>query len=331
MAIYRTLRRPLHAVAAGAATFTLLGMALAGPALADGPDRPHAGPPGQEEAPRDAPTARAQERQAPQAAARPAPTQSQPEQARGPKSSDGQAAPRAAQGPDGPQTPTDDIAGSEAPGNRGTVKIHRTGTPDDDRRNEPKVCTFRIVGFGFPDDAQLEMSIGGHGGPNAGDGTFSTSLGSVDDGAFAIDGPSLPDGMYKLAVDNTTAPGGSKQKVFKVDCAGTGSPEDEVVDDLDEGILDEEDVADETADDGVTGQEGDEDATGESDEVEPQVLGVRYERPAGAAVLAAQDSTGGGGGVLPRTGVEWATMVAAAAGLISGGYGLTRRARTTQG
>jgi len=107
------------------------------------------------------------------------------------------------------------------PGNKGTVKIHRPTTPDSDRRNQPKVCTFRIVGFSFPDDTNLEISIQGHGGPNAGTGSFETTVDAddlSDAGDFAIAGPTLPNGMYKLTADNTTAPGDAKHKVFKVDC-----------------------------------------------------------------------------------------------------------------
>jgi hypothetical protein len=115
-----------------------------------------------------------------------------------------------------------------APGNRGTVKIHRATTPDDDRRDEPKVCPFRIVGFGFPDDADLVITIEGHGGPNAGPDSFDTTLAADQlspEGDFAIAGPALADGMYKLYVENTTAPGGAKQKVFKIDCSEEGADE----------------------------------------------------------------------------------------------------------
>lgn len=118
-------------------------------------------------------------------------------------------------------------ADEEPPGNKGTVKVHETGTPDDDRREEPKLCDFRIVGFGFPEDAELAIHIEGHGGPNAGPDTFDgvvTSAQLSEAGDWAIDGPTLADGMYKLYVENTTAPGGAKQKVFKIDCpeAATG-------------------------------------------------------------------------------------------------------------
>jgi hypothetical protein len=127
------------------------------------------------------------------------------------------------------ETPAPGVAAAAeaAPGNAGTVKIHRVGTADDDRRNEPQVCEFRIVGFGFPADAELDITIEGHGGPNAGPDTFSTTVASAalsDDGDWAIAGPALADGMYKLFVENTTAPGGAKQKVFHVEC---GAPPEE--------------------------------------------------------------------------------------------------------
>lgn len=115
-------------------------------------------------------------------------------------------------------------AQGEAPGNAGTVKTHEQGTPDADRRDEPKVCELRIVGFGFPADADLELSIVGHGGPNAGPDSWTSVLGPdalSAAGDWAVDGPSLADGMYKLEVENATAPGGAKQKVFKVDCPDT--------------------------------------------------------------------------------------------------------------
>src|SRR5687767_6058502 len=118
-------------------------------------------------------------------------------------------------------------AQEEPPGNRGTVKIHESTTPDSDRRNEPKVCTFRLVGFGFPDDANIELSIEGHGGPNAGTGSFADTIEAGElspEGDWAIAGPTLADGMYKLAADNTTAPGNAKHKVFKVECTGGGQP-----------------------------------------------------------------------------------------------------------
>lgn len=123
----------------------------------------------------------------------------------------------------------------EPPGNRGTVKIHDAATPDADRRDEPHVCEFRIVGFGFPADSDLVITIAGHGGPNAGPGTFATTLGAggLDaDGDWAIAGPTLADGMYKLEIENTTAPGGAKQKVFHVEC-----PDDEVVTDEEPAVV----------------------------------------------------------------------------------------------
>lgn len=142
---------------------------------------------------------------------------------------------------------------AEAPGNRGTVKIHEVGTPEEDRRNEPHVCRFEIVGFGFPDDANLEITIDGHGGPNAGSGSFDETVSAdqlSDAGDWVVDGPTLPDGMYKLYVENTTAPGGAKQKVFKVDCPDESGP---VVSGDDVGGEDEGTGGDEVLGESTTG------------------------------------------------------------------------------
>lgn len=196
---------------AAALVVTLLLTLTAAPAAADpgGDGRPeHAGPPAA--TPPDAAPG-------PETA-----TQPEPEAASEPEAAPEPVAPAA---PEAAAPAADGVTAagppSPAPGNAGTVKIHRSTTPDDDRRNEPQVCEFRIVGFGFPADAELEITIEGHGGPNAGPDSFSGTVGSSAlsaDGDWAVSGPDLADGMYKLYVENTTAPGGAKQKVFHVDC-----------------------------------------------------------------------------------------------------------------
>jgi LPXTG-motif cell wall-anchored protein len=190
-------------------------------------------------------------------------------------------------------------AGEEPPGNKGTVKIHRSSTADSDRRNEPKVCAFRIVGFGFPEDTNLELSIVGHGGPNAGSGSFAGTVEAGDlspAGDFGVAGPSLPDGMYKLTADNTTAPGSAKHKVFKVDCGGQGPTGGTTGGDTTGGTT------------GSAAPEQFQQPTGE----DTNVLGATVERD-----------------VLPRTGRDMSGFAILGSGLIIGGTALlvARRSR----
>jgi hypothetical protein len=271
------------------------------------------------------------------------PTGAGPEQpsARGGAATDHESEPAAPASPAAP-APEQGDQGEVAPGNRGTIKVHRTSTSDSDRRNEPRICTGRLVGFGFPEDAVLSVSVDGHGGPNAGAGTFATSIDTAslsDSGDFAIALPSLPDGMYKVWVDNGTAPGGAKQKVFKVDCAGTGDDEEEVADeetDLNEGgAVDDNESGAGTGTGTGTGTEG-------AGAVGVAVLGEVISRDTGAAMSATASrtpATPAQGDVaaqavgsstllsLPRTGVEWAATAAMALGLIGLGTWLRRRSR----
>ena len=51
-------------------------------------------------------------------------------------------------------------AASPAPhGDNGDVKIHRSTTDPTDTRNEPKVCAFYLVAFGFDADHDLNYEI----------------------------------------------------------------------------------------------------------------------------------------------------------------------------
>jgi len=217
-------------------------------------------------------------------------------------------------------------ATGEAPGNRGTVKIHEVGTPEDDHRNEPQVCDFEIVGFGFPDDANLGITIEGHGGPNSGTGSFSSTVTAEqlsEEGDWVVDGPTLPDGMYKLYVENTTAPGGAKQKVFKVDC-----PEgDDVVVDDDDVIVDNDVVVDDdddVIDDDVV-VDGSTDTVGGT-----QVLGAVLTRDLTAAAPAAAVTTPApqvAGSALARTGAEVVPLTVVASALMIVGGALVRIGR----
>lgn len=221
-------------------------------------------------------------------------------------------------------------ADEEPPGNKGTVKVHEVGTPDDDRRNEPKLCDFRIVGFGFPEDADLEIAIEGHGGPNAGPGTFDGTVTAAelsDAGDWAIDGPTLPDGMYKLEVENTTAPGGPKQKVFKIDCpeaaggAEVGGSETGDTDVLGSGVT--------TGGGAPAVVPVTEASVGGGAVVAPaagaSVLGARIERPTFIPATAPETQVLGAQverGALARTGIELRAALLVAAGLMVGGAAL---------
>jgi hypothetical protein len=226
-------------------------------------------------------------------------------------------------------------ADEEPPGNKGTVKVHETGTPDDDRREEPKLCDFRIVGFGFPEDAELAVHIDGHGGPNAGPDTFDATVTSAqlsDAGDWAIDGPTLADGMYKLYVENTTAPGGAKQKVFKIDCPEvSGSPA--TVDTSDAGAGGETSVLGASVTGGTAAamEVGGNEAASAP---ETFVLGATIERASALPTVAAasQGSTEVAGtqvsrGALARTGSEVLSAVLLATGLLGIGAVLLRARR----
>lgn len=187
--------------------------ALADPAAGDSPGR-SAEAPGQQEAhpAEGTPPAALPEQAAPQAQEHAA------------------ASPSSVDDPGGEAAPVVAGDGEEAPGNRGTIKTHLSTTPDDDRRDEPHFCAGRLVGFGFPEDANLEIAIEGHGGPNSGPDTFDTTVTAdmlSETGDFALALPTLADGMYKITADNVTAPGFAKQKVIKVECPVEVLPEEE--------------------------------------------------------------------------------------------------------
>ena len=108
-------------------------------------------------------------------------------------------------------------AAADAGGNRGTVKIHETGSDPDDRSNEPKVCDFSLHFFGGnPNEAgtfRIEAWPPTGDGEPAGTGAYVTD---ADGNADATQSNRLPNGHYKLFFE--TGDGHAKHKVFKVDC-----------------------------------------------------------------------------------------------------------------
>lgn len=331
-----------RAAASAVAVALLLGTAFAAPAAAGGGngEHPKGGPPGQARRAEQATTGSAAQGPPPGA---PHPSVPSADQGSGSASTaaDQQtnaAAPALAPGASA-------AAQGESPGNRGTVKVHRTSTPDSDRRNEPRLCAFRIVGFGFPDDADLSITIEAHGGADAGGDAFGTTVTADqlnDAGDFGIAGPTLADGMYKLEVENTTAPGGTKQKVFKIDCGATGVARDTYDTDTEGGTGDGDSNLTEVTDDGadLDGSVTNDDVVGTSTRsgAITAVLGVQVQRSSGSApatgtadagVAASASGVEIARGLLARTGVEAIVSVLVGLALATLGTLLVRRSRAS--
>lgn len=104
-----------------------------------------------------------------------------------------------------------------APGDNGNVKVHRSTTDPMDRRNEPKVCLFYLVGFNFDADQDLEYRIV-EGPPFKSPAVLTGGINIDGQGYGKTGNLSLPDGHYKLFVTFAGENGKAKQKVFKVAC-----------------------------------------------------------------------------------------------------------------
>lgn len=131
-----------------------------------------------------------------------------------------------------------------APGVNATVKIHDDEPePDPEIRNQPHVCTFHVHGFNFDEGEEGRWWIQTWpptGGPPQANETLAVMgpepyVATEDDGTHPFEWRtterSLPDGHYKLFVEQTHATGGDrvvttyKHKVFWVECpAVTGTP-----------------------------------------------------------------------------------------------------------
>ena len=100
----------------------------------------------------------------------------------------------------------------------GTVKVHEGNSEQNLPADDPKVCQFHIhffLGAGTSGDYRVETQPGDVvvlSGPWD-SGSASDVRVPTDPDVF-----SLPDGQYKLYWDQTGQTGGSKQKVFQVDC-----------------------------------------------------------------------------------------------------------------
>ncbi|MFJ8439363.1 hypothetical protein [Kitasatospora griseola] len=107
-----------------------------------------------------------------------------------------------------------------APGDNGDVKIHSTGVPFNDPRDEPKVCKFYLDAFNFDTVQLVSWEIDQQQPP--GIRTLSGSI-VLSGGTGHTTNLSLPNGTYKLIWNFVGETGQAKQKVFAVDC-GSGAP-----------------------------------------------------------------------------------------------------------
>jgi hypothetical protein len=109
-----------------------------------------------------------------------------------------------------------------APGDNGTVKVHRTTTSADDPRNEPHVCGFYLVGFNFDAGQQVSWRIVAW--PPTGDRktvVLHNTLVLDANGHGRTADLGLPDGHYKLYWNFAGEKGSAKHKVFWVRCKTT--------------------------------------------------------------------------------------------------------------
>ncbi|WP_128374544.1 hypothetical protein [Streptomyces cavernae] len=113
-------------------------------------------------------------------------------------------------------------ADHDASTNKGDIKIHKTGTPFSDERDEPKVCGFHLAAFGFGSAEGATWAIEPHPAGSGGDGL---------DGALPLRSGtghtlplSLPDGRYKLTWRITGGSGVGRSKTFTVDCTESETP-----------------------------------------------------------------------------------------------------------
>ncbi|MEV6110631.1 hypothetical protein AB0M28_38915 [Streptomyces sp. NPDC051940] len=110
-------------------------------------------------------------------------------------------------------------AHADAPGDNGTVKIHDSVTGDEDRRNEPHVCTFYLDAFFFDAAQQAQWRIVGWAPTGDKESVVASGEITLDAaGHGRTDDMGLADGHYKLYWNFTGEKGFAKQKVFWVGC-----------------------------------------------------------------------------------------------------------------
>jgi hypothetical protein len=236
----------------------------------------------------------------------------------------------AAPGDDSVQVP------NHARGDNGTVKIHDPLTPEDNRRNVPKVCEFQVAAFGFDSAQDVSWEIVVQGGrPSDRELMLSDTIVLDDQGEGMTEVLELPDGHYRLNWTFEGENGDGKHKVFKVRCETeepSGDPTDEPTDEPTEEPTDvptEEPTGEPTGDPTVDPSEpGTEPSDGATDPAEP-TDGATAPAESEAPTAPADESGTPGG--LPVTGGALAGLVAAGAVAVAGGGAAVYYSRKRRG
>lgn len=111
-----------------------------------------------------------------------------------------------------------DHHGGPVPGDNRTVDVHRAETPAERPCNQPKVCTFYLVGRGFDAGQQISWKI--ESWPPTGDRSVvkTGTLVLDENGTGRTPDMNLPNGHYKLFWNFVGENGKAKHKVFWVKC-----------------------------------------------------------------------------------------------------------------
>ncbi|WP_207122593.1 hypothetical protein [Actinocatenispora comari] len=193
-----------------------------------------------------------------------------------------------------------------APGDNGDVKIHSSGTPVDDPRDEPQVCEFYLDAFDF--DGLQEVSW--HIDQQEPTGTAQVASGTITldaDGNGHTADMTLPSGHYKLTWNWEGEQGAGKSKVFTVECASPSpstSPS--------------------------TGSASPSASTSPSGSASPSTSASpsASASPTSAAPVSPHPSgSGSAGPTLPVTGMPLGVLAAIAGALVAGGVALRIRMR----
>ena len=114
---------------------------------------------------------------------------------------------------------------ADPPGNNGTIKIHEVPEREPVMANDPHVCVFHIHGFNFDRSSSGSWWILGWAPTGDGNQVSSGSFSANAAGEWITATITLPNGHYKAYAKQTNepTPGGNKQKVFWVECAGQGT------------------------------------------------------------------------------------------------------------